>query len=117
MRYPAGYPGVLGISAVGESGTLASFSTLDPTSTCRLRAPTSCPRRSGGGWGYDSGSSMATAHVSGVAALITGRAGRIGPATMADRLMGTATDAGPPGRDDAYGAGRLNPVDALFAQL
>ncbi len=36
---------------------------------------------------------------------------------MADRLMGTATDAGPPGRDDAYGVGRLNPLEALFAQL
>ena len=30
VRYPAGYPGVLGISAVGENGTLASFSTRGP---------------------------------------------------------------------------------------
>jgi subtilisin family serine protease len=60
---------------------------------------------------------MATAHVAGVAALVTAVRGRIGPATTADRLMRTAIDAGPPGRDDAYGSGRLNPVGAMFSQL
>ena len=116
VRYPAGHPGVLGISAVGESGAVASFST--PGRHIDLSAPGTdiISTTLGGGWTWDSGSSMATAHVSGVAALITGARGRIGQATMADRLMGTATDAGPPGRDDAYGAGRLNPVDTLFAQ-
>ena len=117
VRYPAGYPGVLGISALNQNGTLASFSTRGPHIDLSGPGNDIVSTTPGGGWGYDSGSSMATAHVSGVAALVNGARGRIGPATMADRLMGTATDAGPPGRDDAYGAGRLNPVDALFAQL
>ena len=110
VRYPAGYPGVLGISAVGENGTLASFSTRGPHIDLSGPGTDIVSTTPGGGWGYDSGSSMATAHVSGVAALVNGARGRIGPAAMADRLMGTATDAGPPGRDDAYGAGRLNPL-------
>ncbi len=117
VRYPAGYPGVLGISAVDEKGTLASFSTRGPHIDLSGPGTDIVSTTPGGGWGYDSGSSMATAHVSGVAALVSGARGRIGPAAMADRLMGTATDAGPPGRDDAYGSGRLNPVGALFAQL
>jgi hypothetical protein len=117
VRYPAGYPRVLGISAVGESGTLAPFSTRGPHIDLASPGTDIISTTPGGGWNWDTGTSMATAHVSGVAALVIGSRGRIGPAAMADRLMRTATDAGPPGRDDAYGAGRLDPVEALFASI
>jgi subtilisin family serine protease len=117
VRYPAGFPGVLGISAVGESGALAPFSTRGPHIDLSAPGTDILSTTLGGRWTWDSGSSMATAHVSGLAALVTGSRGRIGPAAMAARLMGTATDAGQPGRDDSYGAGRIDPVKALFASL
>jgi hypothetical protein len=117
VRYPAGFPGVLGITAVGESGALAPFSTRGPHIDLAAPGRDILSTSLSGTWNWDSGTSMATAHVSGLAALVTGARGRIGPAAMAARLMGTAVDAGPPGRDDSYGAGRIDPVRALFASL
>ena len=93
-------------SASRPSATAARSHRSRPwtrTSTCQAldrHLSTTLRRRTGLGLRL----SMATAHVSGVAALVTAPRPD-GPATMADRLMGTATDAGPPGRDDAYGAG------------
>jgi subtilisin family serine protease len=117
VRYPAGFPGVLGISPVGESGALAPFATRGPHIDLAAPGRDILSTTLSGGWNWESGSSMATAHVSGLAALVTGARGRIGPAAMAARLMATATDAGPPGRDDSYGAGRIDPVRAMFASL
>jgi subtilisin family serine protease len=117
VRYPAGFPGVLGISPVGESGALAPFATRGPHIDLAAPGRDILSTTLSGGWNWESGSSMATAHVSGLAALVTGARGRIGPAAMAARLMATATDAGPPGRDDSYGAGRIDPVRAMFASI
>ena len=71
-------------------------------------------RRFGLPSGY-TGTSMATPHVSAVAALVI--ASRVigddpSPAALEAHLEATATDLGPPGRDARYGAGR---VDATAA--
>ena len=52
------------------------------------------------------GTSQASPHVAGVAALLVSL-GMRGQA-VADRILATATDAGPSGPDDMYGAGILN---------
>src|SRR5439155_23222736 len=52
------------------------------------------------------------AHVAGVAALMTQADPAIGPARLSEILVDTARDLGPAGRDEQYGAGR---VDALAA--
>jgi serine protease len=57
------------------------------------------------------GTSQATPHVSGVAALLVSL-GLRGKA-VADRILATATDAGPAGYDDVYGAGILNAKAAV----
>lgn len=62
----------------------------------------------GGGYGLKSGTSMATPHVAGAAALLKQRFPGISPASIRLRLMGTATDLGLGGYDQTYGAGLIN---------
>ena len=57
---------------------------------------------------FAAGTSMAAPAVSGVAALIIGKYGRVGPAEVERRLRQSADDLGKPGNDDFYGSGRVN---------
>jgi serine protease len=57
------------------------------------------------------GTSMAAPHVSGALAVL--RSMGLGPAEAVDRLLGTATDLGPAGRDPAFGMGRLDLARAV----
>ena len=57
---------------------------------------------------FSAGTSMATPHVSGVAALIVSEYGSMPPAQLRSHLQKGADDLGKPGNDSAYGAGRVN---------
>lgn len=60
------------------------------------------------------GTSMATPHVAGVAALLIGaRHGQITPSELTSALENSAEDLGSPGRDDYYGYGLVNASAAL----
>jgi serine protease len=66
--------------------------------------------------GYEplAGTSMATPHVAGVAALVISRFGRRAiPAFVYDRLKSTADDLGVPGADPFFGYGRVNAQRAV----
>ncbi|MCI0610139.1 MAG: S8 family serine peptidase [Anaerolineae bacterium] len=61
------------------------------------------------GWGWAAGTSMATPHTSGVAAIIIGQnGGSMNPAHVEQALRAYADDLGKKGNDDFYGAGRVN---------
>lgn len=67
-----------------------------------------------GGWYWSVGTSMATPHVTGVAALIIGKnGGSMKPAHVERQLRSSADDLGKPGNDDYYGAGRVNAYNAV----
>jgi subtilisin family serine protease len=62
---------------------------------------------------WAAGTSMASPAVAGVAALIVGKYGPIGPAQVEAILRSSADDLGKPGQDDFYGKGRVNAFRAV----
>ena len=66
-------------------------------------------------WNLDSGTSMATPHVSGVAALIFGKNPNLTPDQVETIMERTATNLGVPNYDTTYGWGLVNAKAALAA--
>lgn len=63
---------------------------------------------------WSAGTSMATPHVAGVAALLVGKnGGSMDPTRVAAALKASADDLGAPGRDPFYGHGRVNAYQAV----
>jgi subtilisin family serine protease len=115
-RYPAALPETVAVGALGQNGDVASYSTtgsyVDVTAPGSNIYSTKIPSV----WGMNSGTSMASPHVAALIALIIDARGAISPANMLRRLTSTATDAGPPGFDPAYGWGCINPIAAVNAR-
>lgn len=139
-NFPASYPNVISVAALGPDGQLTSYSTTNQFVT--LSAPGGdfrfdVPGTAAGGtsgvlstvWNfYDdpgfgefvgpdyafyTGTSMAAPHVSGVAALVlAANPGLTGP-QLRDRLTSTAVDIGPPGPDTRTGFGRVDAYNAV----
>ena len=121
VYYPANHPEVLGVGATTRSGSVASYSArgigLD------LVAPGGDTSGSGLVWqdtsgGYDgkAGTSMASAHVSGAAALLVSRFPTAPPTRVRNALTCSAVDIGPEGWDGPSGFGRLD-AGAAVEQL
>jgi subtilisin family serine protease len=66
-------------------------------------------------WNYDSGTSMATPHVAGVAALVFGKNPSLKPHDVEAILEKSATDLGVPNYDTTFGYGLVNAQAALAA--
>ena len=115
--YPAAYPGVLSVGAVGPDGALASFS--DRQTPVSVTAPGVNITSAYPGVfpdAYDpvqNGTSFAAAFVSGVAALVRSCYPRLDEAQVVARIEATARGPAGPGT----GHGLVNPVRAVTAAL
>jgi serine protease len=66
-------------------------------------------------WNYDSGTSMATPHVTGLAALILGKNPKLTPDQVETIIERSTTDLGVPNYDTTFGWGLVNSKAALAA--
>ncbi len=78
-----------------------------------VMAPCRGPGASISSYCWAAGTSMAAPAVAGVAALVIGKFGRVGPAEVERRLREAADDLGKKGKDDIYGGGRVNALRAV----
>ncbi|HEV8228992.1 MAG TPA: S8 family serine peptidase [Candidatus Limnocylindria bacterium] len=123
-EYPGASPGVLAVGATATDDSITSFSTQGPqvaVSAPGLRIVSTTPqyatyqsaRGSSTGYAAFSGTSQAAPFVAGIAALVWSADPTLKARDVFDRLVRTADDLGVPGRDDAYGAGRVNALRAV----
>lgn len=123
VLYPAAFPEVIAVSATDSDNELAGYSNCGPEIT--VAAPGGTPLYQVLSTGYSSaapatdkyflsfGTSMATPHVSGLAALLISAHGRMSPASIAELISATSMDLGDDGNDTQFGAGLINAYAAV----
>ncbi|MCB0915710.1 MAG: S8 family serine peptidase [Actinobacteria bacterium] len=118
ISYPAAYPDVIGVGNIDSAKNIASSSTRGnyvdvvapgtaTISTVNVGSP------EWGRYGWFSGTSMATPHVTAAMALLRQHQPAMTRGELANLLTSTAQDLGTPGWDSTYGYGLIRPVNAL----
>jgi type VII secretion-associated serine protease mycosin len=114
--HPASEPGVLAVTALTQDGVVWKGSLTGPQVV--LAAPGSDLVGSGiGGFQRVQGTSFASPLVAASAALIRSHWPTMSAANVVQRLITTAHDAGPTGRDNLYGFGIVDPYAAMTANV
>jgi subtilisin family serine protease len=140
LNFPASYPDVVSVAALGADGELASYSSSNafvslvaPGGDFRFDLPGAFAGGTSGvlstvwdfvddpefnevrgpDYAFYTGTSMAAPHVSGVAALVLAANPGLTGQQLRDRLVSTAVDMGPPGPDARYGFGRVDAYNAI----
>jgi type VII secretion-associated serine protease mycosin len=119
--FPGAYPSVVTAAGTDRAGNHASISLTGPQAV--LAAPAVEITSTGpiglypSGYRIGTGTSDSTAIIAGVAALVRAKFPDLSAAEVIHRMTATADDKGPPGRDDEYGYGIVNPVKALTADV
>ncbi len=129
--YQGGNSAVVTVGATDSNDNIASFSSRGPV-TCWSdysdSSPLIDPDISGpgvdvvstawnGGYTTKSGTSMATPHLAGVAALILSANPELSVAQMDSIIEMTSLDLGSSGKDNTFGAGRVDAYQAVMAAL
>jgi hypothetical protein len=110
LPWPAAYPGVVAVAAVDRAGNPVGRPASPPT----LSAPgvdlvTTDAR---GGYRIEAGTGAA-AVVAGAVALVRARFPQLAAPAAVERLTGTSSDRGAPGKDEEFGFGVLDLASAL----
>lgn len=105
LSYPASYDAVVSVAAVNSSGSLASFSQRNAQVEIAGPGVSVSSTWNNGGYNSISGTSMASPHVAGVAALVWSNHPQCTAAQIRSALNATAEDRGSAGRDTSYGWG------------
>ena len=111
--YPAAYPDVIAVTAVDEADRPYEFANRGNYIAVAAPGVDILAPVEHGGYAYVSGTSFAAAYVSGIAALLLELDPTLDPHTIADLIATGAEDLGQEGRDDDFGAGRVNAYSSL----
>lgn len=106
---------IIFVGATDSADRLASFSSTGPFVDLAAPGVAIWSTTSDGDYRAVSGTSFASPMAAGVAALVWSTQPALRPATVERILRETALDLGDPGRDDAYGAGRIDAASAVAA--
>jgi subtilisin family serine protease len=121
VDYPGAYPEVIAVSATDSGDKIASFSSIGQQVDLAAPGASIFSTYKGATYKALSGTSMASPHVAGAAALLLSQTekcdvdlnGICSPVEVLQKLRATATDFGEPGVDNIYGAGLVNIAAAL----
>ncbi|MBL9086052.1 MAG: S8 family peptidase, partial [Planctomycetia bacterium] len=128
IEYPAGFDGVVSVAAVGPDSRRASYSNRNRTVDLAAPGGDSTTTQADGvlstvyddadgspsaTYAFYDGTSMATPHAAGVAALVLSVAPSLTPSQVESILFTTAKDLGTAGRDDSYGNGLIDAKAAV----
>ncbi len=111
--YPASFKGVVSVSAVDSTDTIADFSSTGRAVDLAAPGVDLLSVAAGGGYVRESGTSMAAPHVTGVAALVRAARPGLDVDELEAVLRASAVDLGAPGHDTLYGDGRVDAAAAL----
>ena len=117
-QFPAAFDHVIAVGATDATDVLTNFSNygehLDVVAPGR-RIYSTVLGSDEDGYGYMSGTSMATPFVSGAAALVLSVDPTLTPDELTALIVQQSQDLGVPGRDPLYGFGRINAYRAVIA--
>ncbi|MCX4469625.1 Subtilisin DY [Micromonospora sp. MW-13] len=115
--YPAREPGVIAVAGLERaSDNLWSGSITGDATVLTAPAAGLVGARPGGYWRVQ-GTSFAAPLVAATAALVRAHWPQMSAGEVVNRLISTARDIGPAGRDDRFGYGVVDPVAALTAAV
>ena len=111
--YPAADPNVIAVTATDADDRLLKVANRGRHIALAAPGVDIVLPATGGGYQVSSGTSVAAAHVSGIAALLLELKPGLAPDAARKILQSTARDLGPKGRDDQFGAGVANAYRAV----
>ena len=121
ILYPAKYDTVISVGAVDSNDNLASFSSYGFEQELVAPGVDINSTSLGNSYGISSGTSMATPHVAGAAALIKAFNNSLTNEQIRAKLRNDALDLGQAGKDDLYGYGliqvKLNTTNFTITNL
>lgn len=113
--YPGAYAQVIGVTATDANDRLLAVANRGPQVAVSAPGVDILLPAPGGGLQVTSGTSAASAHVSGVVALLLARNPRLKPADIRRLLTATASRLGEGPRSRDFGAGLVDPLKAVEA--
>jgi thermitase len=112
VNYPAGYAEAVSVAATDQNDARASFSNANADVEIAAPGVNVLSTYNDGSYTTLSGTSMATPHVAGVAAIIWGKNPGSTASAVRSKLDASVDDLGAAGRDPSFGFGRVNLLKA-----
>jgi hypothetical protein len=112
--YPAADANVIAVTAVDQNDRLFASANQGPHIAVAAPGVDILEPAPNAGYQVTTGTSVAAAHVSGIAALMIERNSALDPDTIHEILTASAKTLGPKGRDDQFGWGLVDPTRALL---